>query len=75
MADVSEILQSALSLSAEERAAVAEKLLASLDDLDEAEADRLWAEEASRRRAEFQAGRAQTVDSADVASKAQKLFR
>jgi len=75
MADVSEILQNALSLSAEERAAVAEKLLASLDDLDEAEAARLWAEEASRRWAQYQAGHTQTVESADVAGKAQRLFR
>lgn len=49
VADLKEIVASALALSAEERAALAEKLLASLDELDEQEAERLWAEEARRR--------------------------
>ncbi len=50
MADGGEVLKNALSLSADDRALVAEKLLASLDDLEEQEAGRLWAEEAARRR-------------------------
>jgi 4'-phosphopantetheinyl transferase EntD len=75
MADAAEVLKSALSLKAEDRAALAEKLLASLDDLDEAEADRLWAQEATRRRREFQAGRTKAVEALDVAKKAEKLFR
>jgi len=75
MPDLGEILKSALSLNADDRAAVAEKLLASLDDLDEEEANRLWAEEASRRREEFRAGRAGAVDAEDVANKAHRLFR
>ena len=43
------MLQSALFLDAGDRAALAERLLASLDDLSEEDADRLWAEEAARR--------------------------
>jgi hypothetical protein len=75
MPDVAEVLKNALCLNADDRAAVAEKLLASLDDLGEEEAGRLWAEEAVRRRHEFWAGRAATVEAADVAKKAERIFR
>jgi hypothetical protein len=75
MPDLAEVLKSALSLNADDRAAVAEKLLASLDDLEEEEAARLWTEEAARRREEFRAGRAGAVDAQDVAKKAERLFR
>ena len=75
MPEMSDVLKSALSLRAEERAVLAEKLLASLDDLDEEEAERLWAEEAARRRAEFHAGRADVVEASKVAQKAERLFR
>jgi hypothetical protein len=49
----SQIEEAALSLDAQSRADLAEKLLRSLDDLSEAEADALWAEEAERRDAEM----------------------
>ena len=75
MPELSDVLKSALSLSAEERAALAESLLASLDDLDEQEAERLWAQEAVRRRAEFHAGRADVVEASEVAKKAERLLR
>jgi putative addiction module component (TIGR02574 family) len=75
MPDVAEVLKNALSLSVDDRAAVAEKLLASLDDLGEEEADQLWAEEAARRLAELRAGRTGAVESRDVAKKAERLFR
>ena len=75
MPEMSEVLKNALSLSAEERAAIAERLLASLDDLDEQEAERLWAEEASRRRQELHAGRASGIEASEVAKKAERLFR
>ncbi len=70
MADLKEIVASALGLSADERAALAEKLLASLDELDEEEAERLWAKEAERRLEEFRAGRARAAKSEDVAKRA-----
>jgi len=49
MPDPGEVLKSALSLKLEDRATLAERLLASLDELDEEEAERVWAEEAQRR--------------------------
>jgi hypothetical protein len=75
MPDLAEVLKSALSLNVDDRAAVAEKLLASLDDLDEEEADRLWAREAERRLKEYRAGRAGASEAQDVAKKAERLFR
>jgi len=75
MPDLADVLKSALSLNADDRAAVAEKLLASLDDLDEKEADRLWAEEATRRLEDYRAGRAGAVDAQEVAKKAEGLYR
>ena len=75
VANYSDVLRSALSLSADDRAALAERLLASLDDLEAEEADRLWTEEAIRRREEFQAARATAVEAQDVAKKAERLLR
>ena len=75
MPDLAEILKTALSLNIDDRATMAEKLLASLDNLDEEEAGRLWTEEAVRRRQEFLAGRAKVVPAQDVANKAERLFR
>lgn len=75
MADLGEVLRSALSLKVDERAALAERLLASLDELSEEEAERLWAEEAQRRLQEYHAGRAGVVDAQDVRKKAERLFR
>jgi putative addiction module component (TIGR02574 family) len=75
MPDLSEILARALSLGVDDRAALAERLLASLDQLDEEEAERLWAREAQRRLKEYHAGRAEASTAQDVAKKAADLFR
>lgn len=74
MSDLAEILRHALSLDVRERAALAEKLLASLEDLSEEEAERLWADEAQRRLEDYRAGRAKTVQAEDVHKKAEQLF-
>ncbi len=75
MANLAEVLKNALSLEVRDRAALAEKLLSSLDELSEEEAERLWADEAKRRLEEYRAGRAETVRAEEVHAKAQKLFR
>jgi len=64
MVIVEERSKTALRLPVEDRAVLAERPLASLDDLDERESDRLWAEEAERRRAAYRNGsaRARPVD-------------
>ncbi len=48
-----ELEAEALKLEPSKRARLAQKLLASLEDLSEAENARLWAEEAARRDAEW----------------------
>ena len=75
MPDLAELLRTALTLDAHDRAALAESLLGSLEELTEEEADRLWAEEAQRRLAEYRAGRAAAVSASEVAKKAERLFR
>ncbi len=75
MPDAGAVLESALSLSVEERAEIAEKLLASLDDVNEQEAEQLWAAEAQRRLDGHRAGRDRTVSAAEVADKARRLFK
>jgi putative addiction module component (TIGR02574 family) len=75
MSDLDETLKHALSLDVRDRAALAERLLASLEDLPEEEAERLWAEEAQRRLEAYQAGRARAVPAEEVHEKAERLFR
>jgi len=55
--DLKECEAQAMRLSARERAALAERLIASLDELDEEEIERLWAEEAERRYQAYKEGR------------------
>ena len=74
MANLAEVLRNALSLELPDRAVLAERLLASLEELTEEEADRLWAEEAQRRLEEYRAGRAQAVQADEVHAKAERLF-
>jgi hypothetical protein len=75
MPDLGEVLKSALSLKLEDRAALAESLLASLDELDEEEAERLWGEEAQRRLEQYRPGRVGAAEAQDVAKRAERLFR
>lgn len=51
--DMSQIEEAALGLDARSRASLAEKLLRSLENLGEDEADALWASEAEHRDAEM----------------------
>jgi len=75
VADPTEILEHALRLDVRDRAALAQTLLASLDELSEEEAEHLWAEEAQRRLDEYRAGRANALSAEKVRSKAEQLFR
>ena len=56
----------ALKLNPQARAELAEKLLRSLEELSEEEIKRLWAEEALRRDAELDAGKASMRGAEDV---------
>lgn len=72
MAVVDDVLKSALGLPVEERAVLAERLLASLDELDEREWDRLWGEEAARRLAACRSGAVQARAAEDVYERAER---
>lgn len=75
MASLAEVLKNALSLEVRDRATLAERLLASLEEISEEEAERLWAEEAERRLDEYRAGRAQAIQAEEVRVRAERLFR
>ena len=61
-----EIASEALHLSVESRAALAKRLLDSLDDLTFEENERLWIEEAARRYRQLKAGTARSIASDEV---------
>jgi putative addiction module component (TIGR02574 family) len=73
--DIHELEAQLLRLEPQTRAALAQTLLASLDELSDAEYDQLWAEEAERRYADFVDGRARAVDGDDVFARARARLR
>jgi putative addiction module component (TIGR02574 family) len=75
MSNLAEILKSAMSLDVRDRATLAERLLASLEELTEEEAGRLWAEESQRRLEQYRAGRAKAVPAEEVHRKVESLLR
>jgi putative addiction module component (TIGR02574 family) len=65
-----------LSLPLRERAALANKLLLSLEEITaEAEFDQLWGEESARRAADFDAGKVRAIPGEEVALKVRSLLR
>jgi len=75
MSNLADILKSAMNLDVHDRAALAERLLASLEELTDEETERLWAEESQRRLEQYRAGRAKAVPAEDVHKKAENLLR
>ena len=65
----------ALSLPPDERAALAEKLLLSLDEPTDSELERSWLSEAAHRARELDRGDVQAVPAEDVRRKARSLLR
>jgi Putative addiction module component len=64
--NIAELEQELLKLDAVDRARLAEKLLESLETLSESEADQVWLEEAQRRDAALESGRAAGRSADDV---------
>ena len=64
--DLKDIAAEALELPLTARAELASQLLDSLDDLSEEENDQLWAQEAERRYAEYQAGNMEAVSADEL---------
>ena len=73
--DIRDLESQLLQLDSSTRAALARTLLDSLDDLSDEEYDRLWAEEAEARYADFLAGRTHAVDGDDVFARAYSRVR
>lgn len=70
-----QIESEALALPLQERAALAQRLLLSLEDISESEFDRLWANESVRRAAEFDEGKANAISGEEVANKVCALLK
>ena len=73
--DSKTLQEAALSLPPDERAALAEKLLSSLDEPSEGELERTWLSEAARRARELDRGDVQGISEEDVRRKARSLLR
>jgi putative addiction module component (TIGR02574 family) len=65
----------ALKLTLKERGQLAAKLIASLDEADPEEVNRMWMDEAQRRYQNLIAGRAKLVPARDVMARARKALR
>lgn len=65
----------ALELRPQERAALAERLIASLDSLDDSENEQLWLEEAERRYQAYKNGSISARPSGDVLREARAVIR
>jgi len=61
-----DITDELLQMNVESRAAIAKRLLESLDDLTPEENERLWVEEAARRYRQLKAGTATSIPSEEV---------
>lgn len=75
MASLAEVIRGAMSLDVRDRAVLAEKLLASLDELREDKADRLWAEESRRPLDQYCTGGARVTFLEAVHDKVNKLLQ
>ncbi len=67
---IEELKREALRLDPSGRADLARQLLESLDDLPESEVERLWLEEAERRRLEVQSGQVTPIPMDEVFARA-----
>ena len=65
----------ALKLPARERARLAERLISSLDDQTDPDAEKLWIEEAERRLDELRSGRVRTKAAETAFRKARSTLR
>ena len=73
--DTKECKASALMLPAAQRAALAERLIESLDAVDDAENERLWVEEAERRYHAYRQGHLPARSAAEAIQEAQARLR
>lgn len=70
-----ELSQKARSLSAEERARLAEELLASLHESPDPDVEAAWDEEIRKRIEEVESGRVQLIPAAEVFAEVRRLLQ
>jgi len=70
-----QIESEALELPVQDRAALAQRLLLSLEEISETEFEQLWADESARRVAEFDAVNSLSISGEEVAKKTRELLR
>jgi hypothetical protein len=68
--NLEDLEEEALELKLDDRAALAEKLLRSLEGISDAENERLWLAEAERRLLELQSGQIETLPGEEVLRRA-----
>lgn len=68
------VIDQALSLPAEERISLVEKLLSSLNLPTQADIDRVWSEEAERRVGEIESGSVELIPGQEVFEKVRKKY-
>lgn len=73
--EIDELLQKAMSLPPEARAALASSLIESLDETVDEDAEAAWQQEIARRMDEVQSGNAKTIPWSEVQRKGQVLLR
>ena len=73
--DLKELEAQLLRLPLRDRAALVERLLVSLDSMDDGENERLWVEEAERRYQAYKKGEIAARPAADVMRDARKAIR
>jgi hypothetical protein len=69
---VEEIAEEALSLPSEARVLLADRLVESLDPVEDEKIRRLWAKEAVRRRDEVRSGRVKTIPGREALKRVRK---
>ena len=75
MNSIEDVFKNALALSLDERARLAERLLQSLDDVSEEEAERLWLDEAEHRIRDYRAGKTEAIPGEQVLEEARDFIR
>ena len=72
---VEELSRQAQSLSAQDRARLAEELLASLEGSEEADAEAAWEQEIGSRVAEIKAGTAKLIPAEEVFAETARIYK
>ena len=73
--NIERVAEQAMRLPAESRAELADRLVESLDSEAIGRIDRLWLEEAKRRRDEVRSGRVKTISGADARRRVRRAIK